>query len=38
MATMKIMKEFPDTPISDYVSEYSDIIVNVLDKVHLVTK
>jgi len=37
-ATMKIMKNFPDTPISDYASEYSDIIVNVLDKVRLVTK
>lgn len=37
-ATIKIMKDFPDTPISDYASEYSDIIVNVLDKVRLVTK
>ena len=37
-ATMKIMKDFPDTPISDCASEYSDIIVNVLGKVRLVTK
>lgn len=37
-AMMKIVKDFPDTPIADYASEYSDIIVNVLDRVRLVTK
>jgi hypothetical protein len=37
-AKMKIMKDFPDTPISNYASEYSNIIVDVLDRVHLLTK
>ena len=37
-ARMKIMKDFPDTPILDYTFEYSGIIDDVLDKVRLVTK
>jgi len=37
-AMMKIIKDFPDTPIADYASEYGHIIVNVLDKLHLATK
>lgn len=37
-AMKRILKDFPDTPIADCVFEYGDIIVNVLDKVHIVNK
>jgi hypothetical protein len=37
-AEMKIVKDFPDTPIADYAFECGDIIVNVLDNVRLRTK
>jgi hypothetical protein len=37
-ARMKIMKDFPDTPILDYTFEYSDIIDDVLNRVRLETK
>lgn len=37
-ATTKIVKDFPDTPVPDYAFEYSDIINDVLRKVHIATK
>ena len=37
-AEMKIIKDFPDTPIAHYAFECGDIIVNVLDNVRLRTK
>jgi hypothetical protein len=37
-ATIKITEDFPDSPISDYAFEYSNIIVSVLDRIRMVTK
>ena len=34
-AEIKIINDFPDTPIADYAFECGDIIVNVLDNVQL---